>query len=140
MTHLKNDLLNFLRTMVTAGCSFRDIAQICFQGRENIISDTRIKSDDHMVHQEAVDKYKEKLTSADTFQEIQEAYVTCIDSVLWEIHSQVSKDSSIEINKLTTRRLCNLLSTCHHFLVSLMGMMKTMPLSQHNQILLFCKQ
>lgn len=61
LAHLKNELLDFIRTTITAGCPFRDIAQISFQRREMIISDTSIKSDDHMVHQEAIDKYKEKL-------------------------------------------------------------------------------
>ena len=82
--------------------------------KENINSDSRVKSDDHKVHQEATDKCKEKLRAirikdADAFQDIHEAYVTCIDTVLRKIHSQVFKDSAIEINKLRTRHLCNLL-------------------------------
>jgi len=49
------------------------------------------------------------ISDADAFQDIHEAYVTCIDTVLRKIHSQVFKDSAIEINKLRTRHLCNLL-------------------------------
>jgi hypothetical protein len=102
--------------MITTGCSFRDIAQICFQGIESIASDTSLKSADHMVHQKAMDKYEENMTAlrgkdVDSFQDIQEAYVALIDSVLFEIHSQVSNDLAIQINKLSTRRLCNLLSS-----------------------------
>jgi hypothetical protein len=102
--------------MITAGCSFRNIAQIFFQGIESIASDTSLKSVDHMVHQKAMDKYEENMTAlrgkdVDSFQDIQEAYVALIDSVLFEIRSQVSNDLAIQINKLSTRRLCNLLSS-----------------------------
>lgn len=112
----KNDLLNFLITMITAGCSFRDIAQICFQGRESIMSDTSLNSADHMVHQKTMDKYEKKLIAirgkdADSFQDILEAYIALIDSILCEIRSQVSNDIAVEISKLSTRRLCNLLSS-----------------------------
>jgi len=31
LAHLKNELLYFLRTTITAGCSFRDIAQTFFR-------------------------------------------------------------------------------------------------------------
>jgi hypothetical protein len=60
---LKNELSNSLTTMITAGCSFRDIAQIFFQGIESIASDTSLKSSDHMVHQKAMDKYEENMTA-----------------------------------------------------------------------------
>ena len=102
--------------MINAGCSFKHIAQIFFQGRESIIFDTSLKTDDHLVHQKAINKYEEKLTAirgrdADSFLEIQEAYAILIDSILWEIPSQVYNDLAIEINKLSARRLCNLLSS-----------------------------
>eukprot|EP01018_Ginkgo_biloba_P007103 Gb_24496 [translate_table: standard] len=108
---LRDDLLNFLKTMIMAGCSFRAVFKITFQGRSMIISTTSIEYDNKMDHQTAERSTTSKHKYVDTLQDIQEAYANAIDFALREICSQASNDSEVEMDKLNSRSLHNVLSS-----------------------------
>ncbi|GLJ28279.1 hypothetical protein SUGI_0555830 [Cryptomeria japonica] len=115
LSGLKNELLNFIKTMITAGCSFRTLTRICFQGRPIFISDSRSDLDNYTTHQKDIHESRERLASTgrkdeNILKDIMDGYVSAIDSALSEICGQTS-DSAVEINKFSSRNLCKVLSS-----------------------------
>lgn len=113
LTGLKNEVIHFIKTLITAGCSFRTLTCICFQGRPIFISGSRSDSVNYTSHQKDVLESRERLASAgrkdeSVLKDILDGYVNAIDSALSDICGKTS-DSAIQFNNLSSRNLCKVL-------------------------------